>query len=410
MRIAILFLIAAQAFAQGGFGASKWNVKKVGPSAQRPATCSGGRDVFVCVGSGCSPDPNLQFCVSANAWGDLTGSGGGAVDSVFGRTGTVIAATNDYTAAQVQNAADKTAANAYTAGAKQSVSASATLAGLKITCAALPSAPVTGDVACDSGDANLLKWYDGSTWNPAGTAGGVTTGVTLTSNLPVIGAGSGAVAVGTRSGNTTQYVTTTGAQTSGDCVKIDANGNHVANGSACGGGSGGLVLVEQRTASASATLNFTSCISSTYDEYLIEFVQVIPASNNVAFLMRVSTDAGSNYISATDYSSWTMRFSSGGAAFDGASGATAIDLTKGGKVTDSANYGVNGHIRLFNPLGAIYKVVSGQLAFQEQVGPNRTGWHTNGAYESSTDVDAFQFYFESGNIASGKIRCYGVAK
>ncbi len=64
-----------------------------------------------------------------------------------------------------------------------------------------------------------------------------TNAAALTADLPVIGAGSQAAAVGTRSGNTTQYVTTTGAQTSGDCVKIDASGNHVANGSACAGGS-----------------------------------------------------------------------------------------------------------------------------------------------------------------------------
>lgn len=64
----------------------------------------------------------------------------------------------------------------------------------------------------------------------------VTAAAALTANLPVIGSGSQATAVGTRSGNTTQYVTSTGTQTSGDCVKIDASGNHIANGSACGAG------------------------------------------------------------------------------------------------------------------------------------------------------------------------------
>lgn len=77
----------------------------------------------------------------------------------------------------------------------------------------------------------------------AGTSGGVpyfssastwASSGALTADLPVIGGGTGAApTVGTRSGNTTAYVTTTGTQTSGDCVKIDANGNHIANGSAC---------------------------------------------------------------------------------------------------------------------------------------------------------------------------------
>lgn len=87
----------------------------------------------------------------------------------------------------------------------------------------------------------------GGTGLASGTSGGVpyysssttiASSAALTANLPVIGGGAGAApAVGTRSGNTTAYVTTTGTQTSGDCVKIDASGNHIANGSACGGGS-----------------------------------------------------------------------------------------------------------------------------------------------------------------------------
>lgn len=42
------------------------------------------------------------------------------------------------------------------------------------------------------------------------------------------------------SGNTAKVVTTTGTLTSGDCVKIDASGNFIANGSACGAGGGGI--------------------------------------------------------------------------------------------------------------------------------------------------------------------------
>jgi hypothetical protein len=57
----------------------------------------------------------------------------------------------------------------------------------------------------------------------------------LTANMPVIGGGAGvAPSVGTVSGNTTQFVTTTGTQTSGRCVKIDASGNHIADSGACG--------------------------------------------------------------------------------------------------------------------------------------------------------------------------------
>lgn len=121
-----------------------------------------------------------------------------------------------------------------------------------------------------------LPVANGGTGLTAGTSGGVlaytasgtlASSGALTANLPVIGGGAGvAPSVGTRSGNTTAYVTTTGTQTSGDCVKIDASGNHIANGSACGGGSspllysGGLVTVNSNTANT-ATL-FTYSLAS----------------------------------------------------------------------------------------------------------------------------------------------------
>ena len=112
---------------------------------------------------------------------------------------------------------------------------------------------------------------NGGTGLASGTSGGVlaytaagtlASSGALTANLPVIGGGAGvAPSVGTRSGNTTAYVTTTGAQTLGDCVKIDANGNHIANGSACGGGSG--------TGEYSGAIDFgaipdMSCLESTF--------------------------------------------------------------------------------------------------------------------------------------------------
>lgn len=94
----------------------------------------------------------------------------------------------------------------------------------------------------------------GGTGLVSGTSGGVlaytgsttlTSSAALTANLPVIGGGAGAVpTVGSRSGNTTQFVTTTGTQTSGNCVQIDASGNHIASGGACGAGSSALTVTD----------------------------------------------------------------------------------------------------------------------------------------------------------------------
>lgn len=69
--------------------------------------------------------------------------------------------------------------------------------------------------------------------NTTGSAGSLSQ--TLTANLPVIGNGTG-VTTGTRSGNTTEYATSSGTYTSGHCIDIDSNGNLIDSGAACGSG------------------------------------------------------------------------------------------------------------------------------------------------------------------------------
>ena len=111
---------------------------------------------------------NATDCVLVNGTSAACG-GSGSVTSVFGRTGAVVSQTGDYTAAQVTNAADKTAANTYSAGAKQTMQPSATTAGLNVASGTLPSSPATGDIAVDSGASNFLKWYAGTGWKKVGT-------------------------------------------------------------------------------------------------------------------------------------------------------------------------------------------------------------------------------------------------
>ena len=83
-----------------------------------------------------------------------------------------------------------------------------------------------------------------------------------------------------------------------------------------GGGGGALVLLEQHTASASATLDFTSCISSTYDDYLVEGLSLVPATNAVNFTMQVSTDGGSTWASTTYNWAYSYRLLRGAASGD----------------------------------------------------------------------------------------------
>jgi hypothetical protein len=58
---------------------------------------------------------------------------------------------------------------------------------------------------------------------------------------------------------------------------------------------GKMILLSTQTASASATISFTSGIDSTYDSYVFKFINIHPETNAVKFQFNFSTDSGSNY-------------------------------------------------------------------------------------------------------------------
>lgn len=95
-------------------------------------------------------------------------------------------------------------------------------------------------------DLTQILAIPGGTGMVAHTGSGATSARTVTAGDSLLSvangdgvAGNPTVSVTTPSGTGTSLVTTTGAQTLGDCVTIDANGNHVAAGAACGSGGGG---------------------------------------------------------------------------------------------------------------------------------------------------------------------------
>lgn len=88
------------------------------------------------------------------------------------------------------------AANTYTAGAKQSFVVSATTAGAKLTPAALPSTPVEGDLAYNS-STHVFSYYNGSAWYTPTNATGTVTSVALTAPAILSVGGSPVTTTGT---------------------------------------------------------------------------------------------------------------------------------------------------------------------------------------------------------------------
>lgn len=78
-------------------------------------------------------------------------------------------------------------------------------------------------------------------------SGGGTGATTLSSGLPLFGAGTSPITTGTLTGNTTKLLTFSGAATAANCLHTDASGNAVVTGSDCGAGGGGSGVVNSGT-------------------------------------------------------------------------------------------------------------------------------------------------------------------
>ena len=261
----------------------------------------------------------------------------------------------------------------------------------------------------------LYIWYESDTnttwayttaWHQISSTGvGVTASGTLTANQLVIGGGGSVVsALGSLGTTTTLLHGNAGGAPSFAAVSLSAD----VTGTLAGTKGGGLVLLEQHTASNSASLDFTTAITSTYDEYLFELVSLVPVSNS-DLKMLVSTDGGGTWDTSNVYRWQNLSAWSAGTGQN--SGGTATSwLLRGSNTTLISGASYNGTLRLFNPLSAsLNKLMKGSLPIDD----NTLGlviFEWLGTWRTATAVNALQFLMASGNITSGTVRCYGLSK
>lgn len=266
--------------------------------------------------------------------------------------------------------------------------------------ASTPPIPPASLVPANPGDA--AKFLNGANPPAFVTPTGSGTVNSGTAHQTAVYSGAGTAVSGAGPGTTGQVLTSNG---SGADPTFQAPA------------AGALVLLESHTASASAELDFTTrnasgqsgaTIQSDFDEYEIHFVNIVPASTNVSLQMQMSTDGGSTYLAATNYNYGLLYSGITDIPTQASgSGVAAIDLAH--SVSTSANWSANGKLSLFNPGGAIFKLVSGSLV--TPVGSALLyQWNVSGICLVTTAITGFRFSFPSVNMASGVIRVYGVAK
>ena len=174
------------------------------------------------------------------------------------------------------------------------------------------------------------------------------------------------------------------------------------------------LLTTNTITSATAASAFTSSIDSTYKLYIFKFYDVRPDTDNIKFAVDFSTDGGSNYgMTKTTTFFYTYHTEDdSAAALEYVDGHDLAQSTSPQRVTDGVDTGeadcsAAGELFLFNPSNSTYvKHFYGTSV--NKGGSTIVNSYFGGYVNSTSDVDAVQFKFESGNIATSVIRMYGV--
>ena len=178
--------------------------------------------------------------------------------------------------------------------------------------------------------------------------------------------------------------------------------------------SGKLTLISSATASGSSSVEFTSGIDSTYDEYVFFFVDVNPATDGTTFEFQTSTDGGSSYgmtITSTNFVATHGE--------DGSNGR--IEYVTAGDLAQSTSYqplclyvgsdsdeSIAGELHLFSP-SSTSKVKNFYGTFNNYTSSVYTrNPYVSGYVNSTSDVDAINFKMASGNF-DGNIYLFGVS-
>jgi hypothetical protein len=176
----------------------------------------------------------------------------------------------------------------------------------------------------------------------------------------------------------------------------------------------GITLISSQTASASATISFTTGIDSTYKAYKFVFVNMHPATDNVNFTFNMSTDGGSNY-NVTKTTTFFRAVNNEAGTGGSVNYVTAEDLAQSTgfqNIADNNGNGADeqgsGSLTLFNPSSTTYVKHFIADSISNSYVDSAINSFIAGYGNTTSAVNAIQFKFSSGNIDDGTIYMYGI--
>lgn len=167
-----------------------------------------------------------------------------------------------------------------------------------------------------------------------------------------------------------------------------------------------MVLIGSATASASATIDFTSISNTSYSAYRMIIINMIPTTNAVNLLLRFSN--GGTF-ATTSYTWQNWRWTTAGSAVVGQGGTgtgIALNAANADNMANTATHGGSWVIDIYDcAQTTAYHRVNYQGNY---LGSAQLGVVGNGISPSTTAIDGFRLLMDSGTIASGTVYLYGV--
>ena len=183
--------------------------------------------------------------------------------------------------------------------------------------------------------------------------------------------------------------------------------------------SDGITLISSQTASASASISFTTGINSTYKAYKFVFVNIHPQNNQVQFRMNFTTDGTNFNVTKTTTVFYAGHSEDGSqsslsyASTRDLAQSTADHVISGSfSVIGNANDdSTSGEVILFNPSSTTYvkHFITTSFSSSGETSPVLPFANYTAGYANTTSaITGVKFVMDSGNIDAGTIYMYGI--
>jgi len=177
---------------------------------------------------------------------------------------------------------------------------------------------------------------------------------------------------------------------------------------------GAMKLISEQTASASASISFTTGIDSTYRTYLFKFINIHPSVNDTDITFQGSTNGGSSYgitLTSTNFQAVHFESDSTGLSYETAydlAQSTSYQILNHSIGTDN-DQSASGTLHLFSPSNTTFVkhfIYRGSCYHAADL---EVDAYIAGYFNTTSAINAVDFKMSSGNIDAGTIKMYGIA-